>query len=261
MIQTTLTTWLNPTDDGQLVTGRNSMLSVCCLGKPKHRLKGMTMYKLSNGNKKTGPMLTVMSSRETCPNSCPLKNNGCYAENFPMVSHWNKMQNAIDINQLFHAIKMQPKGSLWRFNTAGDLPGNNESIDLESLDTIVRANKSRRGFTYTHKYNHCDNIEAIESANREGFTINLSANNVNEADSLSELTNCPVVCVLPANATEKHYKTPAGRDIVTCPASIRDDATCASCGICADAKRSFIVGFPAHGTRKKKADLIACENI
>jgi len=216
------------------------------------------------GNKKTGPIPITKTERASCPRSCALYNNGCYAENHHGGRHWLAMPVAatsINIIELCERIKRLPKGQLWRHNTAGDLPGVNEELDATQLDMIVAANRGKRGFTYTHKYNHADNIELIEAANKDGFTINLSANNAEEADALSDLTSCPVVVVLPTKATAKHYKTPEGRDIVTCPAAIHENITCATCGICADAKRSFIVGFPAHGTRKKRANEIACANI
>jgi len=50
--------------------------------------------------------------------------------------------------------------------------------------------------------------------------------------------------------------TPAGRKVVVCPATIRDDVSCASCQLC-QRQRDFIIGFPAHGTSKKKASAIA----
>jgi hypothetical protein len=46
--------------------------------------------------------------------------------------------------------------------------------------------------------------------------------------------------------------TPAGRKVVVCPATQRDDVSCATCALCAR-QRDVIVGFPAHGVAKKKA--------
>jgi len=51
--------------------------------------------------------------------------------------------------------------------------------------------------------------------------------------------------------------TPAGRKVATCPATYRDDVTCASCQLCQRKDRKVIVGFPAHGMRKKAASAIA----
>ena len=48
------------------------------------------MYKFTrrSSNVKTGAIPTTMSERDSFPESCTLKGNGCYAENFPLVLHW-----------------------------------------------------------------------------------------------------------------------------------------------------------------------------
>ena len=98
--------------------------------------------------------------------------------------------------------------------------------------------------------------EAIAEANSQGFTVNLSANTLAEADALADLKIAPVVVVLPADQTTA-ITTPAGRKVAICPAVISDSVSCASCGICALRDRKAIIGFPAHGTSKRKADAIA----
>jgi hypothetical protein len=59
--------------------------------------------------------------------------------------------------------------------------------------------------------------------------------------------------VLPSNATD-NTRTPAGRRVVVCPATQRDDVSCDTCQLCAR-QRDAIVGFPAHGTRKRTIDI------
>lgn len=147
------------------------------------------------------------------------------------------------------------RGQLWRHNQAGDLPGINESINTVELNELVQANKGRRGFTYTHKYNDSSNHASIKSANDNGFTINLSANTLEHADKLAKLNIGPIVTILPSNTTSNVY-TPEGRKVVVCPATNRANVTCSSCGLCQRANRSIIIGFPAHGIQKKKVDSI-----
>jgi hypothetical protein len=146
-----------------------------------------------------------------------------------------------------------PDGQLWRHNQAGDLPGNGLDIDGAALGDLVKANNGRRGFTYTH-YNPATgrNSAYIKGANDWGFTINLSANTPAHADDLAALGLGPVVTVLPIDQRE-NTTTPGGRKIVVCPATIREDISCASCKLCAISNRAAIIGFPAHGTQAKKA--------
>jgi len=216
-----------------------------------------------SSNVKTGPIPVTTSSAETCPEACPFKKSGCYADSGPLAIHWSKVtkgERGDSLDILARQIKAFPRGQVWRHNQAGDLPGIGNSIDAEGLAKIVSANTGRRGFTYTHKPLLGDenkaNLEAVKDANAKGFTINLSGNNLAHADKLADLQAGPVVCVVPSG-TAPSFETPAGRRGVVCPAQQRDDITCANCQLCTRANRSIIVGFIAHGTSKKKADKIA----
>jgi hypothetical protein len=232
---------------------------------------------LKSRNAKVGPIPVSTSSAETCPDACPLKRNGCYAEGGPLGILWAALSRAtageryksgkgnvqsLTWSGFVDAIKALPTGALWRHNQAGDLPGFNDSIDAKALKALADANKGKRGYTYTHKPlsgpHGKANAKAIAAANADGFTINLSADNMGEADELAASKVGPVVVVLP-DTIEGNAKlsTPEGRRVVVCPATYRDDITCSTCKLCAIATRETIVGFPAHGASKRKASAIA----
>lgn len=212
-----------------------------------------------SANAKTGQMPVTTTSSDSCPPSCPFAGGGCYAKSGPLALHWLKVSEGKrggSLEDLTAFIRALPEGTLYRHNQAGDLPGEGESLDARALRKIVQANAGRRGFTYTHKYHKKSNLKHIKTANAQGFAINLSANNPAHADELAETGAGPVVCVLD-QATTKNTTTPAGRKIIICPATVRDDITCSTCGLCALVNRSVIIGFPAHGTAKKKASAIS----
>jgi hypothetical protein len=228
---------------------------------------------LQSRNAKTGPIPVSTTSADSCPPSCPLAAAGCYAKSGPLGMLWAAVSRTKPGATMHHgknnvrtltwdgftaAIKALPAGALWRHNQAGDLPGVGDKIDAKALGQLARANKGKRGFTYTHKPVKGRNAAAIAKANAAGFTVNLSADNLTEADELSAAGVGPVVTLLPAEVTgnEKLF-TPAGRRVVVCPATYRDDVTCASCALCAVATREVIVGFPAHGASKAKASMVA----
>lgn len=208
-------------------------------------------------NVKTGPIPVTMSHKETCPNACPLKASGCYAESGHVNIHWQNIstgKRGIEWQELIDNIKALPKGQLWRMNVAGDLPSNDaERIDGERMRELVVAAWKTKGFTYTH-YDPTigNNANIIRGANDNGFTVNLSANSPEHADKLYSLGIAPVVTLVDIDAPKISH-TPAGRAIVVCPAVSTDGVTCASCGLCAKRDRRSIVGFPVHGTSKKKA--------
>jgi hypothetical protein len=170
--------------------------------------------------------------------------------------HWERVSTSIGVpfGKFLAKIRKLPKGQLWRHNQAGDLPGTNNRLDRKALAKLVKANKGKRGFTYTHKpiVSRLDRA-AIRNANRDGFTINLSANDLVHADSLYDLGIAPVVAVLPIDVQGAiKLQTPNGRPVVVCPATYREEVTCATCGVCAVASRKSIIGFPVHGNLKRK---------
>jgi hypothetical protein len=162
---------------------------------------------------------------------------------------------------LLSAIDRQT-GKLWRMNQAGDLPGEGDKIDGVALASITLRNhwSHARGFTYTHKPVLGDsrtarnNRHLIARANEGGFTVNLSADNLADADAKADLGIAPVAVVLPSDS--QGATTPKGRKVVVCPAISGKAANCMACGLC-HRQRKVIVGFPAHGAAKRKATAIA----
>ena len=219
-------------------------------------------------NAKTGPIPVSTSSKLTCPDACPLKKSGCYATTGKVNIHWlavTRGERGLPWAGFVQAIKDLPRGQLWRHNQAGDLPGENNAVDATALRELVAANKGRNGFTYTHKptlegqadaTTVATNRKAIAHANANGFTVNLSADTLGEADALASLAIGPVATLLPSTQTRNTY-TPQGRKVVVCPATQRENVTCSSCKLCQRVGRSVIVGFPAHGLAFRKVDAIA----
>jgi len=212
-------------------------------------------------NKKTGPIPVTMTSADTCPPSCAFRGSGCYAEGGPLNMAWRAVSNprpgsryrTHTWGELCTFVRRLPRGQLWRHNQAGDLPGQGDCIDTLALAALVEANRGRRGFTYTHKpMGVLRNRQAVFAANRSGFTVNLSADNLAQADELAALGAGPVVAVVPQD-TPKHGRTPGGRRFVVCPAQTAEDMNCARCGWCAQADRQGIVAFRVHGRDHKRA--------
>jgi len=208
-----------------------------------------------SSNTKTGPIPVTYSERGTCPPSCPHYMDDCYAEGFHTRMTWDKIPaRGVELPRLTDFIRTMKPGQLWRHNVAGDLPGEGEEVDAAALGEIVAANTGRRGFTYTHKKSAAA-ITWARHATQWGFTVNLSADDAGEADTLAA-HGLPVVCIVPID-TPRHTTTPEGRKILVCPAQTIDYMTCALCGICQKADRQTIIGFRAHGTKARAADLKA----
>lgn len=210
---------------------------------------------IKSRNAKTGPIPVSTTSRESCPASCPLRANGCYADGGPLGMFWDKVTDGRaggTLGEFVGAIAALPAGQLWRHNQAGDLPADaSGAIDTAALGAIVSANAGRRGFTYTHHdVTRPENAAAVRDANRAGFTINLSGNSLAHADALAALEVGPVVAIVEPGGPQSGL-TPAGRKYTVCPAQRRDDVSCATCQLCAR-QRDVVVAFEAHGVRTKR---------
>ncbi len=207
-------------------------------------------------NVKTGPIPVSTSSSDTCPTSCSLRGNGCYAESAPLNIHWRAVSagaRGADMDTFVASIAALPAGQLWRHNQAGDLPGKGDSIDHVALGKVVRANRGRRGFTYTHKPLTRENRACIRGANKHGFTVNVSCDNLASADAAKRANVGPVVVVVASDAPERS-STPDGHKVLVCPVQTGRTESCATCKLCAWSGREAIIGFRAHGPRAKTVD-------
>ena len=210
-------------------------------------------YSLSTGNSKTGAMLLVRSPRSTCPDSCGLKGNGCYAFNFPIAMHWLKQDTVgVDFATVLYAVRTLPKKALWRLFEAGDFEPSSENPELISPSQVVSllaANNGKRGFGYTH-YPVLPNLEVLQLMNSSGLTINASADSLEQAKLYFEL-GLPTTLVV-AEKTPKDV-TVDGVRVVVCPnQSTPSKPTCLQCQMCQKPDRDYVIGFRAHGTKKRK---------
>ena len=240
---------------------------------------------MKSNNKKVGKIPVSTTSASTCPAICPFNHaneGGCYANAGPLAMHWAKVTdgNRGDTWPVFIGkIANMKAGQLWRHNQAGDLAGDGNTLDAKANFQLSEANKGKRGWTYTHYdvLNDKHNANVVEQMVRDGFVVNLSGNNLAHADDLYDTRVAPVTTVMPSTYERQstkqgewtetlneyrqridinNIKTDAGRKVTVCPATYMDDVSCESCKLCARV-RDTIVGFPAHGNGKKKADAVA----
>lgn len=236
------------------------------IGRKSAPRRGLPMYSPElprvifserSGNRKLGGIPAAIVSAETCPPSCGFYGKGCYAENHFTAQHWRRAAaDGLQWEQFVNRVRALPKGQLWRYAVAGDLPGQGDSLDLHAVGELATANKGRRGFTFTHKPLKTQaELDAVRAANASGFTVNLSSDSLAQADARAALGVGPVVVVLPKGASGD-IRTPAGRRVVVCPSESRG-LTCAQCQLCSHSGRTGIVGFVAHGQMSATVSRIA----
>ena len=210
-------------------------------------------------NEKTGEITVSTSTKEWCPDSCPLKEHGCYAKHGHTGIHWRLVTDGTrgtDWNTFVSKVEAMPeKNGIWRHDVAGDLPAENGVIDAGMMRSLIRSNRGKGGFTYTHHLPVPENAGIIAESNANGFTVNISADNARIADDYVELGIAPVVTLLPTDSAKVTF-TPKGRKVVRCPAETSKKVTCKTCRLCQKTDRP-IIGFTPHGSGKKVTEKVA----
>lgn len=225
-------------------------------------------------NEKTGNIIQSYSHRFTCPNRCPLKGNGCYADSYFTSRQWDRCENEADkryianghglMLDLMSAVAIHAKNGedsvLFRHNIAGDIAlQNSDMIDGDRLNTIVEAcNKvssildvNLMGYTYTHCSLSMQNFKKVKEAQSKGFTVNFSCETVEEVKEV-KLMNCNAVMTsVNPDETVKALKE-EGLKALQCPAQTIDGMNCKKCKLCARDRDAVII-FAVHGKDSNKA--------
>ena len=229
-------------------------------------------------NTKTGPIGVSTSPMQTCPVACPFRGRGCYNNYGPMGNRWKVCSLSGSDPCAGYAFMLDqvrakvPEGAMWRHNQAGDLVGNGYVIEEWSARRLAAANKGKHGFTYTHypvisqsgvtESQHKWNRTVVERMNAAGFAVNISCNSTAHADKVADSgIKAPITCILPEQVKKDGVKSvlsPAGRKITVCP-SVTTGKTCVECKLCAIPNRKTIIGFPCHGSGKKRAEEVGME--
>ena len=242
---------------------KNTPWTAPIAGRPNFADTFIVHLTMVSKNTKTGPIAVSTSPSVTCPDACPFKRGSCYAlAGMHLRMHWKKVdtgERGMPWIEFLGAVRNFKDGAFWRHDQAGDLPGDGDKIEPAMLADLAKANKGKRGFTYTHKpvmtgQHAKSNLRAIRSANTSGFVVNLPANSIQHADTLAEL-GLPVAAVVPQGSPDR-FTTPAGNKVVICPAQRVAGLSCDKCRLCAKADRGFIIGFKPHGTGAKKVEAI-----
>ena len=201
-----------------------------------------THVTLKSSNAKTGPLATTYREQSSCPTTCPLMGNGCYATGRIFgISRKFGSENTDAVLALITTLK---PGQGLRLNVSGDFLAEDGTPDLEYIAACNKVATERpdvKIIAYTH---------AWRTMSPSDFAFGVNASCDTDADIVeARAAGWGTVTV---NGDEG--ATIAGTRIVRCPAETRDDVTCASCMLCAKTPTiATTVSFTAHGAGKKRA--------
>ncbi len=222
------------------------------------------IYVSDSGNKKIMGSkkvdATYVSIKASCPKSCPLMGEGCYAQLGPVGIHTARLDieaqgftplqaaraeaKAIDDSYKGGAV---PTGRDMRLHVAGD---SRTLAGTRLINNAVARWKQRGGgdcWSYTHAWKH---VPREEWSN---VSMLASVSNVTEAKEANEKGYAPSI-VVGEHSSDKAYKL-EGSDVkwIPCPAQTRE-VGCSDCRLCFNADRlhrdGFGIAFAVHGIKK-----------
>ena len=98
------------------------------------------------------------------------------------------------------------------------------------------------------------NISLLKTANKQGFTVNISTESEAAADN-AVLNSLPAVIVVKSTEKRRFWFTKNKNKILVCPAQTRG-INCIDCQLCQHRPKNLIIAFLAHGNMSKLIDKI-----
>lgn len=211
-----------------------------------------------NGSKKVDS--TYLPISNSCPSTCSLKSQGCYAmlgyvgmtvsrleksySNLSALQVAREEAKAID--NCYHGGAV-PQGRDLRIHVAGD---SRTVTGTKLINKAVGRWKQRGGgscWSYTHAWKH------VPRSDWSNVSILASVSNVEEVAQAREQGYAPAI-VVPEFSGDKAFQL-EGSDTkwIPCPAQTREIG-CTDCRLCFNANRlfegNFGIAFEAHGAKK-----------
>ncbi len=214
-------------------------------------------YNHNTSNSKIGKnkgIGTVMITADSCPDTCKLKGQGCYAETGFVGLHWgrlNRGETGTDWIGLAEEVKTkQPRSGVVRFGVAGDLPqhGRTGEINGNLVGLLQGIFSGLKVYGYTHHRQSPHNVQIVEQMAANGWHVNFSCDSMQDAVDTVKRGHS-AVCVVPHTETRKRWHVD-GVPVVVCPAQTREGMDCATCQLCMHERRC-VVAFRAHGAKRK----------
>lgn len=212
--------------------------------------------------RKLGHMAYTTAPPRNCDPECPFKNNGCYAENPPMVWRWldhqsGKSRHSVTYPQMLNNIRRMPHGSKLRLWVGGDFPRNGTGgADCGKATQIAKSCSGKQVIVYSHHQPWSGNGAwgaTVRNLTATGFRINISCETESQVDThIADGISC--VITVPSTETRKQWRTEAGNRIRVCPQQLYDNVTCEMCMLCHSRPDDMAIAFKAHGTRIKKVN-------
>ena len=202
---------------------------------------------------------TYASIRSTCPASCPLRGEGCYAQTGHVAITVARLDAAGATAEeaarceadliVAAALRGQAKGRALRIHVSGDATTYAAAASIGAAVATWRDHGGGRAWAYTHAWR--DVPRYAWSA------VSVLASVEFEADGARSLAAGYAPALVVAEHASPRAEVRGGVRWIPCPAQTRESTTCADCRLCWDAdalrQRGAGIAFAAHGSGRKRA--------
>lgn len=203
---------------------------------------------------------TYASIKHTCPSTCALRDEGCYAQTsyVGIVNQRNERRakggsplqvaraEAQAIDQSYHGGPV-PQARDLRLHVAGD---SRTVKGTRVINAAVSRWKQRGGgaaWSYTHAWRH------VPRSAWKDVSILASVEHTEQVEAARQQGYAPAI-VVPEHPSDKAFQL-SGSEVkwIPCPAQTRE-VGCSDCRLCMNADRlyrdNFGIAFAAHGVKK-----------
>ena len=215
---------------------------------------GVKAVELSQ-NSKIGDSSATYVTQDSCPDSCTLKKNGCYAENNLVGMITSKLNNAA--NGRYNPLQLAKQEALaigtltgmrpLRVHVVGDCQTNGAAKVVAKAMIGHTKKFGQKAWSYTHAW------RTVKAASWLAQSVLASCESTADAKLAME-KGYAVALVVHEFASSKAYELD-DITVLPCPAQV-GDTNCSLCRLCMGsislrAKR-VVIGFEPHGQRKSK---------
>lgn len=210
-------------------------------------------------NSKLGAVSSTTASLESC-GVCPLKNNGCYAQNGPLgwiVNRMNKhvIENSVTVEQIAKdeaaAIDGLWSGLPLRLHVAGDSRTDETAAIVSAAADRYSKRNRQPSWTYTHAW------RSVDRGSWGGVSVLASCETPEDATQAARRGYAPAMVVSEYPNGKRAWKLETGQTAIPCPQTTGASASCATCRLCMDdgklKARNAVIAFEVHGTQQAKA--------
>lgn len=209
----------------------------------------------SSANRKIGNIAcTYLPIQKTCPETCTLKDNGCYAQVGYVGFHMRRLETKTSSMKAYDIIRKEAReimslgpsanGKPLRLHISGD------AKTTKTANLLREASKKWNGkvFTYTHAW------RTVPRNAWGNISVLASVENLSQAKEAIDHGYTPAVTVSHHPVNGKAYQKD-GVKVIPCPQQTKA-VTCNKCKLCMNDsmlyQQNAVIAFAAHGLRKKR---------